>query len=137
MASTSLCADDALDQHLDLPPGRFSTEQAGVDHATVVEHEEVARLQPTGQLTNRGVGDALSLQHQQARRGTVLEGHLRDAVARQLVVVVGKALGHGVDVDARARKRPERRDSTRALDSGAKIDLRQGSGQGRSIDYEP
>ena len=87
-------AEHALDQNFDPAAGGLLAEQAGLDDAGVVEHEDVARGEETGQLGEQMVRHRVAGQVQQAARAARLCRALRDQFARKVVVEVVKRQGH-------------------------------------------
>ena len=85
----------ALDQHLDATARGLGAEQARLDHAGVVEHEQVARVQQAGQLAEDAVDERVGRAIEQARTAAFGRRMLRDQVVRQLEVEVAEAMVAG------------------------------------------
>ena len=84
--------EHALDQHLDLAAGLFASGQPRFDHARVVHHQHVARLEQIRQFAKLPVGEvaASPVEMQQAARGAFNRGMLCDQRRRQFVIEIGE-----------------------------------------------
>ena len=91
---------DAFDQHFDLAACGLVAGQARLDHAGVVEHQQVAGAQQPFQVGEAAVMElAGAVQVQQPAARALGGGRLRDELGRQLVVEVGNGKGlHGISV---------------------------------------
>ena len=85
----------AFDEDLDAPAAGLRAVQAGRDHARVVEDQQVAGLQQVRQVADAGIaqGRGRGRHHQQAARGALGQGRLRDQLGRQVVMEVGALQG--------------------------------------------
>ncbi len=81
--------EHALDQHLDLAAGFLDAEEARLEHAGVVHHEQVARLQLVDDVGELAVDDLVAIEVQQARRAAVRQRQLRNALGGQVEVEIG------------------------------------------------
>ncbi len=80
--------DDALDQRLDAPAGRLASEQPRLQHARVVEHEQVAGHEQALDVGEREVAQRVARDVQQPARRPFGQRVLRDQVRRQVEVEV-------------------------------------------------
>ena len=95
-ATTSSAVQHALDQHLELAAGGLFAEQARLDHAGVVEDQQVAGAQQRGQLAEDAVDGRGAGAIEQARGAAFGGGMLRDQFGRQVEIEIGKREGaHG------------------------------------------
>ena len=88
--------EHALEQQLDLAAGRLRRLEARLDDPRVVQHDEVAGRDESRQIGEREIGERGAIDVQQPAAGAFGRGHLRDQLARQVVVEVGEPKGrHG------------------------------------------
>ncbi len=84
----------ALDQHFDLAAAGLVAEEARLDHAGVVEDQQVAGAQVVDQVGELAVIEMRVLRvvacGQQAARGAVGQGGLRDQLGRQIEIEIGQ-----------------------------------------------
>ena len=80
--------DDALDEYLDLAASVLATEQARLDHARVVENQQVTRSDQARKLGKAPVVDrtAGAVQMQEPARAPLGQRALRDQFFRKRVV---------------------------------------------------
>jgi hypothetical protein len=78
----------ALDQHLDATAGGLGAKQARLDHAGVVEHEQVTGVQQAGKIAKDAVGERGGGAIEQARAAALGRRMLRDQLVGQLEVEV-------------------------------------------------
>nr|GEU28151.1 hypothetical protein [Tanacetum cinerariifolium] len=86
--------EHALDQRLDLAAAFLGAEEARLEHARVVHHQQVARLQQAHDVGKLAVDDLRAVQVQQAGSAAVGQRKLRDALWRQVKIEIGKRV-HG------------------------------------------
>jgi hypothetical protein len=84
--------EHALDQHLDLAAGFLLAEEARLQHAGIVHHQQVAGLELVDDVGEMAVGDAVTVELQQARGAAVRQRHLGDALGRQVEIEIGKGV---------------------------------------------
>jgi hypothetical protein len=89
-----MAADRPLDQHLDAPAAVLDAMQAGVQHARVVEHQQVALAQQGGQVGEAPVLQTAGVGHQQAAGRALRQRELGDQFRRQVVVEIGEGQRH-------------------------------------------
>jgi hypothetical protein len=68
----------ALDQRLDLAAAFLHAEEAGLEHAGIVHHQQVARLQQVDDVGELAVDDLRAVQMQQAGSAAVRQRELRN-----------------------------------------------------------
>ena len=90
-----VAGEHALDQQLQLAAAGLLAEHAGLDHACVVEHQQVARLQQVGQFAEDAVGGRGGAPVQQARAAALGGRVLGDEQLGQLEVEVAQGEGAG------------------------------------------
>ena len=87
-------------QQLGMPAGVFARRQPSLDHAGVVQHQQIVRTQQRREVSEAAMFDArISAQCQQTALVTLAGGYAGDQRLRQVVVEVRKALrcGEGVN----------------------------------------
>ena len=87
----------ALHQQLQRTARGFFTKQARLDHAGVVEHQQIAPLQQTGQVAKNSIVRRFTPPIQQARRTSLGSRVLGNALGREVEVKVGKGEFAGGD----------------------------------------
>ncbi|MCY1504708.1 hypothetical protein D9M68_388890 [compost metagenome] len=86
----------ALDQQFELAAGRLLAEQARLDHARVVEDQQVARTKQRGQFLEDAVGRGIAGAVEQTGGGAFGGGVLCHQLGRQMEIEIGKREGaHG------------------------------------------
>ena len=80
--------DDALDQRLDAAAGRLASEQPRLQHARVVEHQQVAGHEQALDVGEREVARRVARDVQQPARRALGQRVLRDQVRRQVEIEV-------------------------------------------------
>ena len=83
-----VACENALDQQLQLAAAGFLAKQARLEHARVVEHEQVARLQQRRQVTKDAIHGLRAAPVEQARGAALGRRVLRDQLGRQREVEV-------------------------------------------------
>lgn len=91
MRQGTIRGNDAFDQDFDLAAALFAAIQARLDHAGVVEYEQVAGLQKLGQICEHAIVQAApGIQMEQAAVRPMGGGRLGNKFRRQFVVELGK-----------------------------------------------
>jgi hypothetical protein len=88
--STSSSASTRSTSSSTAPPLRLAAEQAGPDHARVVDDDEVTFAQKPGQLAEHAIDRRRAARIEQARRAALGGRVLRDQLGRQLEVEVAE-----------------------------------------------
>ncbi len=83
-------SEQALEQQLGFAPGRLRRLEARLDDSRVVQHDEVAGRDESRQIGEREIGERGAIDVQQPAARALGRGHLRDQLARQVVVEVGE-----------------------------------------------
>ena len=97
----------ALDQRLDLPAGGLDAEQPRLDHAGVVEDQQVAGVQQRRQVAEHPIDRRRAGTVEQPRPAAFGRRMLRNQLGRQVEIEVGKRVrsGHGKATVARRKRR--------------------------------
>ena len=100
----------ALDQDLHAAAAFLLPEQARRNHAGVVENQQIARLQPFGQVADVAIRErrVARRHHQQAAGGTLRQRRLGDQRLGQVEMEIGLLHGRGLAGACIVRDRPAR-----------------------------
>ena len=89
-------ADRPFDQHLDAPAAVLDPVQARMQHARVVEDQQITPAQQHGQLGKAPVFQVLAIDRQQAAGRALGQRELGDQFRRQRVIEIGEGKRHFV-----------------------------------------
>ncbi|MNK39658.1 hypothetical protein D3C87_582740 [compost metagenome] len=84
--------EHALDQRLDLAAAFLDAKEARFEHARIVHHQQVARLQQPDDVGELAVDQGLAVQMQQARGAALGQRSLRNVFLRQIKIEIGKRI---------------------------------------------
>ena len=85
--------DDALEHQLDPAAAGLAADEARTHDPGVVEDQEIARNQQLGQGSKGKIDKPRPCDVQQAASRALRRGNLRDQLARQIEIEIGKAVG--------------------------------------------
>jgi hypothetical protein len=75
-----------------LPPAVLHAEEARLQHAGIVHHQQVAGLQLVDDVGEMAVGNLVAVEMQQARGAAVGQRQLRNAFLRQVEIEIGERI---------------------------------------------
>ena len=90
-------AFDPLDHHFDASAGVLASEQTRLDHARVIEYEQISGSKPSRQFSNTAVLKAFAgSRDQKSTGGALRQRRLRDQLVGELEIEIGPAHGDGL-----------------------------------------
>ncbi|MNN62139.1 hypothetical protein D3C81_1774200 [compost metagenome] len=95
LGSTDLCVyialvNHALDQHLDFAAGFLDAKEARLQHARVIEYQQIARCQQANNIGKVAISHLAGTDLQQARGAAFGQRGLRNQILRQFEIEIGK-----------------------------------------------